>query len=62
MMESFNHLPQGGDAAGQVARQVPLVAVVDAYIRIDGPDQHAVDAAVALVEIVQVTIDCVLSG
>jgi hypothetical protein len=62
MMEVIDHPPQAGDAAGQVPCQVPLIAVVDADIRIYRPDEHAIHAAIALVEIVQVPRDRVLSG
>ena len=57
-----DHLLQAGDAAGHVARQIVLVAIVDADVRIDGPDQHAVDAAVALFQIVEIAVDRVLAG
>ena len=42
---------------GHVVEQVELVAVVDANVRINRPDEHRIDAAVALVEIVQIAVD-----
>src|SRR5580658_9823692 len=61
-MEILDHLAQGWDPARQIASQVPLIAVVDSYIRINRPDQHAIHTAVALVDIAQVAIDRILSG
>ncbi len=37
--------------------KVPQVAIVDADVRIHGPDQHAVYAAVARVQIIQIPVD-----
>ncbi len=39
-----------------IAQQVELVAVVDADVRVDGPEQDAVDAAVALLQVVEVAV------
>ena len=36
--------------------------VIDADVRIDGPDQDGVDAAVSLLQIVEIAIDGVLAG
>ena len=46
-VEVGDHLPQARQPAGHVVQQVVLVAVVDADVRIDRPDQHGIDAAVA---------------
>ena len=52
----------GFDAAGHGANHVLLIAIVDAHIWIGRPDEHRVDAAVTLLEIVEVAIDRVLAG
>ncbi len=56
-VEVFHHLAQRRHAARHVASEVPLAAVVDPDIGIDGPEEHAIDAAITLVEIVQEAID-----
>ena len=52
-----DHLPHAGDATRHRANHVVLIAIVDAHIRICGPDQYRVDAAVAFLEIVEIAID-----
>ena len=47
---------------GMDSNHVELVAIVDAHVGIGGPDQHRVDAAIALLEIVEIAIDGVLAG
>lgn len=49
-----DHLPDAGCAARHGEDHVQLIAVVDAQIGIGGPDDHRIDAAIALVEIVQI--------
>ena len=61
-VEVVDHRTHAGDAAGKVAHHVVLVAVVDADVRVDGPQQDGVDAAVAFVEVVEIAIDRVLAG
>ena len=59
-MEIGDHLPHAGDASRHAADQVVLVAVIDAHVRIGGPDQHRVDSAIALLQIIEIAIDGVL--
>ena len=60
-MEVGHHLFDAGQPAGHVAEQVVLVAIVDADVRIDRPDQHRVDPAVASRQIVEVAVHRVLT-
>src|SRR5579883_2766829 len=53
----LNHLPQARDSARHVTNQVKLIAIVNSDVGIGWPDEHGVDAAIALVEIIQVTLD-----
>ena len=55
-MEIGDRAAQPGEAARQIVREVELVAIVDADVRVDVPEQHAVDAAVAALQIVEVTL------
>src|SRR5258708_33115197 len=61
-VEIRHDLLQAGEAAGQVAGEVSLVAVINADVGINIPDQHAVDAAVAAHEVVEVFVDGVFPG
>jgi hypothetical protein len=51
-----------GEAAGHAANQVVLIAIIDSQVRVRRPDQNGIDAALALFEIVEVTVDGVLAG
>ena len=57
-----DHLSEASEPAGHVAQEVELVAIVDADVGIDGPEQHAIDAAVAMVEIGEEAVDGVAAG
>ena len=57
-----HHLLERREAARHVAKQVELVAVVDADIGVDGPEQYAVDAAVTAVEVIEKAVDGVLAA
>ncbi len=56
-MKIVDHGPDAGNASGQVPDEIVLAAGIDADVRIDGPDQDAVDTPVAAVKIVKVTVD-----
>ena len=56
-----HHLFDPRDAAGHIAEAIELVAVVDADVRVYRPDEHSVDPAVALLQIVKVSIHGVSS-
>ena len=60
-MEVGNHLRTPATPPGMAADQVVLIAIVDAHIRISRPDQDGIDAAVALFEIVEVSVHRVLA-
>ena len=49
------------DARADVIGYACLVAIIDADIRVDVPNQHTVYSAVASLEIVEITIDRVLA-
>ena len=55
-VEVGHYAAQPIHAAGQVVRQIELVAIVDADVRINIPEQHAVDSAVATLQIVEIAI------
>ena len=57
-----HHLAHAGDAARHGADHVQLIAVVDAQIGIGGPDEHRIDAAIALLEIVQIAVHRVFAA
>ena len=61
-MKIGHRLLQPFDAARHGTRQRGLVTVVDADVGIDIPDEHAVDAAVALLQIIQIPVHRVFSG
>ena len=50
-----------GNAAGHAANHVVLIAVVDPHVRIGRPDQHGIDAAIALLKIVKIAVDGVFA-
>mmetsp|Transcript_41611 Transcript_41611/g.97737 ORF Transcript_41611/g.97737 Transcript_41611/m.97737 type:complete len:370 (-) Transcript_41611:7873-8982(-) len=52
-LEVLHHAFHAGHAAGHVAQQVPLVAVVHPTVRVHRPQQHAVDAAIALAQVIE---------
>ena len=58
----LHHLPHALHAAGQIAEHVELIAAVDADIGISVPDEHAVDSAIPLLKVLQITVDGVLPG
>ena len=60
-MELVDHFADARDAARQIAVHIVLIAIVDADVRIDGPEQNGVDAAVALVDVVEIAIDRVFA-
>ena len=55
-MEVRNHLPHARNTSWHGADHVVLVAVVDSHVRIRGPDQHRIDSAVSLFQIIEITI------
>src|SRR6266849_102996 len=59
-MEVGYHSAHAFDAPWQIPEQVVLVATVDSDIRIGVPNEHAIDATVAQLQIVQIAIDSVL--
>ena len=61
-MKISNHLPHAFHAAGHRAHHILLVPVVDSHVWIGGPDEHGVDAAVALFQVVEITVNGVFSG
>ena len=61
-MEIRDHLAHAFDAAGHGLDHLELIAVVDAHVGIGGPDQHGIDAAIALFEIVEIAVDRVVAG
>ena len=60
-MKIGDHLLDPCDAPRQGTNHVVLVAVVNANIRIHRPDEHGVNATVTLLQIVQVSINGVMS-
>ncbi len=61
-MKIADHLPHARYASRQIAHHVVLVSVVDAYIRVDRPEEDGIDTAVTFGDIVKITIDRVLIG
>ena len=39
-----------------------LVAIIDAHIRVSRPDEHSVDAAKPLLQIIEVAVDGIFAG
>ncbi len=60
LMEVGDHLPHACHTSRHAADQVMLIAIVDAHVRISGPDQNRVDATVALVQIIEIAVHRVL--
>src|SRR5271165_6290927 len=52
LVKLLDHVAQCINAARKIACKIPLVAVVDTNVGVDGPKQHTVDATVSLLEIV----------
>ena len=61
-MEVGNHLAHTINAAGHGLNHLKLVAVVDPHVWIGSPDEHRINAAVALFYIVEVAIDSVTAS
>ena len=59
-MEVGNHLTHARHASRHGANHVMLVSIVDSHVWIGGPDEHGVDSAIALLEIIEIAIDRVL--
>ncbi len=59
-MKVRNHLPHAGNAARHRAHHIQLVPIVDPHVGISRPDQHSIDPAIALVQVIQIAVDCVL--
>ncbi len=60
-VEIGDHLAQPRQAAGHVVQQVMLIAIVDADVRIDRPDEHGINAAIAGLQVVEIAIDRVFA-
>jgi len=61
-MKIGNHLPHARYTSGHAANHVMLVPVIDAHIRIRRPDQHRINAAISLFEIVEISIHRIFVG
>jgi hypothetical protein len=61
-VEICDHLLHTGHASGHGADHVVLIPVIDAHIRIGGPDEHRIDSAITLLDIIEIAIDGVLVG
>jgi hypothetical protein len=61
-MKVLHHHAQGGYSARQTTEQIVCAAVVDADVGVTVPQQDAVDAPHALIQIVEVTVYRVLTG
>ena len=60
-VEIVDHFLHAVQSARHVVEQVVLVAVIDADVRIDRPDQHRIDPAVTCFQIVEIAINRVLA-
>ena len=60
-VEVGDHLTDPGYATGKVAEEIVLVAIIDTEVGIGVPDKNAVDAAIALLDVVEVAIDRVFA-
>jgi len=58
-MKILDHRADPGQATRHGADHIELISIVDAHVGISRPDEDSVDAAIPLVKIVQVPIDCV---
>jgi hypothetical protein len=56
-VEIRDGLLQAGQPAWQVRSQRSLVAVIDPNVRVNIPEQHAIDPAEAALEIIEISID-----
>ncbi len=61
-MEVRDHVFERRESSRHVSQHVELVAVVDADVGIDRPQQHAVDPAVALLEVFEKAVHGVAPG
>ena len=52
-VEICDHLLHPGHASGHGANHVVLISVIDAHVRIGGPDKHRVDSSISLFQIVE---------
>ena len=57
-----HHLLDGAKSTGKIPEEIVLAPAVNADIRISVPYEHAIDAAIALIHVVQIAIDSVLAG
>src|SRR5579885_282038 len=60
-MELLDHLAQAGNSAGQVAQEIKLIAIVNAEVGIDMPDQNGVNRADTAFGVGEKAIDGVLA-
>src|ERR1039457_4353677 len=61
-MEISDHLAYTVDTAGHGFDHLQLIAIIDSHVRVGGPNQHSIDAAVAFVQVVEITVDRVAAG
>src|SRR3954453_13127804 len=61
-MKLADHLLHARKATWQIAEQIVFITIVDADVRIDGPEQDRIDPTVSLDKVVKITIDGVFSG
>src|ERR1700744_1379848 len=61
-MEISDHLTDTVNSPGHVVKEIELVSVVDAHVRIRWPDEHGINAAESFVEIVEIAVDSVFAG
>jgi hypothetical protein len=60
-MKVRDHLPESRNTARHIAREVVLIAIIDTDVRINRPDQDAVDAAIAFFKIFEVVVNGVFA-
>ena len=60
-MELINHTAHAGDATGEIAQHIKLIAVVNSEVGIDMPDQNRVDGSNAALGFGKKTVDSVLA-
>jgi len=60
-MKIGNRSAQAVKAPRQIMREIGLIAIIDTDVRIDVPDQHAIDATKARFQIIEVAINGVLA-
>ncbi len=56
-VEVGDHAPDPLEPAGHAEQHVDLIASVDAHIGVGWPNQHGIDAAISLLEVVQEAVD-----